>query len=265
MAKFRCHIFHRSWDIRYENFENHVFLSLFSHVFTRRMNIAIFVRFSNRDFAHQMMSERETAIMFVVFSSLYKMVKEFLRYLYSCRNGAIPKISPETTKNDPTLEPPGGRNFRLGWLTYRSVHNFLHPSYNDVSTVHKFWIEPRQRFAPFGLHQKIRTSVRPEVEIGDQVPSTFWYQKWFHIYPENLGFLANPVPEILWKNKFLLRRAPPGDDVENRKSVLQFWRHPRDAQTRERTSRNSVGKCSVPALHARKRVKNKRDRCKTMH
>ena len=59
-----------------------------------------------------MTSERETATMFVVFLSLYKMVKEFLRYLYSFQNGAIPKISPKTTKNDPTLEPPGGLTFR---------------------------------------------------------------------------------------------------------------------------------------------------------
>ena len=87
-----------------------IFRPFFSCIY-RRTNIAIFVRFSNRDFAPQMTSERETAIMFVVFLSRYKLVKEFLRYLYSSRNGAIPNISPKTTKNDPTLEPPGGRTF----------------------------------------------------------------------------------------------------------------------------------------------------------
>ena len=62
--------------------------------------MAIFVRFSNRDLAHQMTSERETArrIKVVVSSSVDKLVKEFLRYLYRCGNGAIPPISPETTK-----------------------------------------------------------------------------------------------------------------------------------------------------------------------
>ena len=76
--------------------------------------MAIFVRFSNRDLAHQMTSEREIArIKVVVSSSVDKLVKEFLRYLYRCGNGAIPPISPETTKNDPILEPPGGRTVRL--------------------------------------------------------------------------------------------------------------------------------------------------------
>ena len=51
-----------------------------------------------------MMSELETAIMFVVFSSLYKMVKEFLRYLYS-RNAT----ENSGAKNDPTL--PGRPKF----------------------------------------------------------------------------------------------------------------------------------------------------------
>jgi len=76
--------------------------------------MAIFVRFSNGDLAHQMTSERKTArVKVVVSSSVDKLVKEFLRYLYSCGNDAIPPISPKTTKNDPTLEPPGGRSFRL--------------------------------------------------------------------------------------------------------------------------------------------------------
>ena len=44
----------------------------------------------------------------------------------------------------------------------------------------------------------------------------------FPIDPENLGFLAHPVTEILWKNTFSFTRAPPGDGVENRKSVSQF-------------------------------------------
>ena len=77
--------------------------------------MAIFVRFSNGDLAHQITSERETAQIRVVVSlSVNKSVEEFLRYLYRCGNGAIPPISPETTKNDPTLEPPGGRTFRSG-------------------------------------------------------------------------------------------------------------------------------------------------------
>jgi hypothetical protein len=84
--------------------------------------MAIFVRFSNGDLAHQMTSERETArITVVVSSSVDKLMKKFLRYLYSCRNGAIPPISPETTKNDPTLEPPGGRIFRLKKKTLRNA------------------------------------------------------------------------------------------------------------------------------------------------
>ena len=33
-AKFFCHMFYRSWDIRYENFENDVFSGLFTLVFT---------------------------------------------------------------------------------------------------------------------------------------------------------------------------------------------------------------------------------------
>ena len=77
--------------------------------------MAIFVRFSNGDLAHQMTSERKTArIKVVVSSSIDKLGKEFLRYLYRCGNGAIPPICPETTKNDPTLEPLGGRTFRSG-------------------------------------------------------------------------------------------------------------------------------------------------------
>ena len=117
---------------------------------------------------------------------------------------------------------------------------------------------------PFWSRRKIRTSVRPEVEIGDSVPLTFSYHERFPIDPENFGFLPSPVPEILWKNKFLFTRAPPGDGVENQKSVWQFRRHPRGTQTHERTSRNSVGKCSVPARYGRKREKNKRDTCKIM-
>ena len=103
--------------------------------------------------------------------------------------------------------------------------------------------------ARFGPIEKFGTSVRPEVEIGDQRPSTGWYPERFPIDPENFGFLSDQVLEILGKMTFLLTRAPPGDGVENQKSVLQFWRYPRGAQIRERTSRNSVGKCSVPALH----------------
>ena len=78
------------------------------------------------------------------------------------------------------------------------------------------------KFAPFGSRRKIQTSVRPEVGIGDQVPSKFWYPERFPIDPKNVGFLADSVPEILWKNTFLFTRAPPGDGVENRKSVWQF-------------------------------------------
>ena len=210
-----------------------------------------------------MTSERKTArrIKVVVSSSVDKLVKEFLRYLYRCGNGAIPPISPETTKNDPTSEPPGGQTFQPGFLYIYSNVNLVYPSYNNVGPVHKSWIEFRLKIRPFWSQRKIRTSVRPEVEIGDRVPSTFWYHERFPIDPENFGFLADPVLEILWKNTFLLTRAPPGDGVENQKSVWQFWRHPRGAQIRERTLRNSVGKCSVPALHPRKRVKNKPDRC----
>ena len=107
----------------------------------RHVKIAIFLRFSNRDFAHQMTSEQETATMFVVFSSLYKMVMEFLRYLHSCRNGAQSKISPKTTNNDPTLEPPGGRIFWLGWPEFHSPHNFVHSPFNGICHIHKFRIE----------------------------------------------------------------------------------------------------------------------------
>jgi hypothetical protein len=175
-----------------------------------------------------MTSERETArIQVVVFSSVDKPVQKFLRYLYRCGNGLIPTISPETTKNDPTLEPPGGRPFRLGWPEFHSRHNFFHPSHNDVGLVHKFRIELRLKIRPFGSRQKIWTSVRPEVEIGDRVPSKFWYLEMFPIDPENFVFLADSVPEILWKNTFSFTRAPPGDGFENRKSVLQFWRYPR--------------------------------------
>ena len=79
--------------------------------------MAHFVRFSNGDLAHQMTSERETTRVKVVVSlSVDKLVKEFLRYLYRCGNGAIPPISPETTKNDPTLEPPGGRTVQLRYV-----------------------------------------------------------------------------------------------------------------------------------------------------
>ena len=225
-----------------------IFRPFFSCIY-RRTNIAIFVRFSNRDFAPQMTSERETAIMFVVFLPRYKLVKEFPRYHYSSRNGAIPNISPKTTKNDPTLEPPGGRTFQFGWSHYSIPNNFFHPSYNGVGLVPKFRTELQQQIRPFWSHRKIRTSVRPEVEIGDQRPSTGWYPERFPIDPENFGFLSDQVLEILGKMTFLLTRAPPGDGVENQKSVLQFWRYPRGAQIRERTSRNSVGKCSVPALH----------------
>ena len=190
--------------------------------------MAIFVRFSNRDLAHQMTWERETArIRVVVSSSVDKMVKEFLRYLYRCGNGAIPPISPETTKNDPTLEPPGGRTVRLRYVGVSFSTQFL------SSLVH--WRRSRSqildrtpaRLRPVWVPRKIWTSVRPEVEIGDKVPSTVWYHKRFPIDPENFSFPADPVPEILCENTFLVTRAPPGDGVENQKSVLQFWRHPR--------------------------------------
>ena len=228
--------------------------------------MAIFVRFSNGNLAHQMTSKRQTArTKVVVSSSVDKMVKEFLRYLCRCGNGAIPPISPETTKNDPTLEPPGGRPFRPGWSEFHSPHNFIHFSYKNVNPVYKFWIELRLKIRPFWPRRKIRTSVRPEVEIKDLDPSTFWYPKRFPIDPRNVGSLADPILEILWRNTFSYTRAPPGDGVENQKSVLQFWRHPSGGWTCERTSRNSVGKCSVPALHARKLEKNKRDMCKIMH
>ena len=50
--------------------------------------MAIFVRFSNGDLAHQITSERETAQIRVVVSlSVNKSVEEFLRYLYRCGNG----------------------------------------------------------------------------------------------------------------------------------------------------------------------------------
>ena len=188
--------FYRSRDIRYENFENDVFLGLFSHVFTGGRTSRFLCDFLNRDFVHQMTSERETAIMFVVFLSLYKMVKEFLRYLYSFQNGAIPKISPKTTKNDPTLEPPGGPTFRLGQSEFHSVHNFFHPTCDDVGPVYKSRIELRLKIRPIWSRQKIRTSVRPEVEIEDRVPSKVRYPEKFPIDPENFGFLARPVPEI---------------------------------------------------------------------
>ena len=185
--------------------------------------MAIFVRFSNGDLAHQMTSKRETARIKVVVSSwVDKLVKEFLRYLYRCGNGAIPPISPETTKNDHTLEPPGGRTFRPGFLYIYSGTTLFHPSYDDVGPVYKSRIEFRLKFAPFGSRRKIRTSVRPEVEIGVQVPLNGWYLRRFPIDPENIGFLAYSVPEIFWENPFSVTRAPPGDGVENRKSVLQF-------------------------------------------
>ena len=70
--------------------------------------------------------ERETArIKVVVSSSVDKLVKEFLRYLYRCGNGAIPPISPKTTKNDQTLEPPGGRTVRLRYVGVSFKAQFL--------------------------------------------------------------------------------------------------------------------------------------------
>ena len=73
-----------------------------------------FCAISNGDLAHQITSERETAQIRVVVSlSVNKSVEEFLRYLYRCGNGAIPPISPETTKNDPTLEPLAAEPFDL--------------------------------------------------------------------------------------------------------------------------------------------------------
>ena len=119
--------------------------------------MAIFVRFSNGDLAHQMTLERKTArrIKVVVSSSIDKLVKEFLKYLYRCGNGAIPPISPKTTKNDQTLEPPGGRTVRLRYVGVSFTrHNFFHPSYNDVGPVYKFRIELRLDFAPFGSREK---------------------------------------------------------------------------------------------------------------
>ena len=170
--------------------------------------MAIFVRFSNGNLAHQMTSKRQTArTKVVVSSSVDKMVKEFLRYLCRCGNGAIPPISPETTKNDPTLEPPGGRPFRPGWSEFHSPHNFIHSSYKNVNPVYKFWIELRLKIRPFWPRRKIRTSVRPEVEIKDLDPSTFWYPKRFPIDPRNVGSLADPILEILWRNTFSYTRG----------------------------------------------------------
>ena len=171
--------------------------------------MAIFVRFSNGNLAHQMTSKRETArTKVVVSSSVDKMVKEFLRYLCRCGNGAIPPISPETTKNDPTLEPPGGRPFWLGWSEFHSPNNFFHSSYKNVGPVYKFWIELRLKIRPFWPRRKIRTSVRPEVEIKDLDPSTFWYPKMFPIDPEKFGlFSSSGSGDIVEKHFFVYEGA----------------------------------------------------------
>ena len=160
--------------------------------------MAIFVRFSNGNLAHQMTSERETArIKVVVSSSVDKMVKEFSRYLYSRRNGAIPKISPKTTKNDPILEPPGGRTVQLRCVGVSFSTQFLSSLVQWRRSRSQILDRTPARLRPVWVPQKIRTSVRPEVEIGDRVSSTFWYHKRFPIDPKNFGFLADPVPEIL--------------------------------------------------------------------
>ena len=153
----------------------------------------------------------------VVSSSVDKLVKEFLRYLYRCGNGAIPLISPETTKNDPTLEPPGGRPFWLGWSEFHSPNNFFHSSYKNVGPVYKFWIELRLKIRPFWPRRKIRTSVRPEVEIKDLDPSTFWYPKRFPIDPRNVGLPS-------WSNS--------GDIVEKHFFVYEgaAWRRCRKSE-----------------------------------
>ena len=95
-----------------------------------------------------------TLIKGLVSSSVDKLVKEFLRYLYRCGNGAIPPISPETTKNDPTLEPPGGRPFRLGKKNSPSPSEIVQSSYKFVNPVLKFRVELRQHFAPIGSRRK---------------------------------------------------------------------------------------------------------------
>ena len=190
--------------------------------------MAIFVRFSNGDLAHQMTSERETTRVKVVVSlSVDKLVKEFLRYLYRCGNGAIPPISPETTKNDPTLEPPGGRTVRLRYVGVSFKAQFLSSLVQWRRSRLQILDRTPARLRPVWVPRKIWTSVRPEVEIWDGVPLTVWYHERIPIDPENFGFPADPVPEILCKNTFLVTRAPPGDGVENRKSVWQFWRRPR--------------------------------------
>ena len=100
----------------------------FSHVFTggRTWRFLCDFRMAIWRTKYQMTLERKTArIKVVVSSSFYKMVKEFLRYLHSCRNGAIPKISPKTTKNDPTFEPPGGRTVRLRYVGVSFKAQFL--------------------------------------------------------------------------------------------------------------------------------------------
>ena len=64
---------------------------------------------------------------------------------------------------------------------------------NDVGPVHKFRIELRLKFAPFGSRRNIRTSVRPEVEIGDRVPLTGWYPDTPDTLPHTCYALYNTV------------------------------------------------------------------------
>ena len=166
--------------------------------------MAIFVRFSNGDLAHQMTLERKTArrIKVVVSSSIDKLVKEFLRYLYRCGNGAIPPISPKTTKNDQTLEPPGGRTVRLRYVGVSFTRKFLSSLVQWRRSCSQISDRTTARLRPVWVPRKIWTSVRPEVEIGDGVPLTVWYHERFPIDPENIGSLAHPVPEIFWRNLF---------------------------------------------------------------
>jgi hypothetical protein len=190
--------------------------------------MAIFVRFSNGDLAHQMTSERKTAgIRVVVSSSVDKLVKEFLRYLYRCGNGAIPPISFETTKNDPILEPPGGRTVRLWYVGVSFTWKFLSslvqwrrsrlqisdrtPAINPPVWVPSKHSDVRQ------TGSRNRSSSSFEWLVLQKVPYRLW--KYWLLTWSGSGDIA--------EKRFSAKRAPPGDGFENRKSVLQFWRYPR--------------------------------------
>ena len=177
-----------------------------------------------------------------------------------------PKISLKTTKNDPTLEPSGGRIFStdVDFCIFIRPGKLVHPSSKNIGHVPKFWKlkgpgNDQPRFTPvekFGLSVETGSSHRrPRIPFTCLVaPRRFSIVPWkiWSLYPD-------PVPEILRGVSFFGKNAPDlATASKNQKSVLQFCRRPYVEcikAVRSLVLKIPIGKCSVPARYGRLHVK----------